>query len=102
MDVGFARLDHPEVAEVVPSAHAVKRFRERYPVREAGLDAVIRDLIGTLEAADVSRWPPAWAVSDRPSELWAVAGDCAFPLARSDRSGRWVAVTCLRRSAARR
>ena len=98
MQVGVARVDgHPEVAEIVPSAHAVKRFRERYPIRDAGVDAVAQALIDTLEAADVSGWPPAWAVSDRTAELWAVAGDVAFPLARSDRRGRWVAVTSLRR-----
>lgn len=98
MDVGFARVQgHPDVEEIVPSAHAVKRYRERYPIREAGVDAVAGALIVALEEADISGWPPAWALSDRPAELWAVAGDVAFPLARSDRRGRWVAVTCLRR-----
>ena len=92
-----ARIDHPEVSEIVASAHCVHRFRGRNPVREAGIDAVVPALVEALEAADVSAWPPAWAVSDRPAELWAVSGRLAFPLARSDRPGRWVAVTCLRR-----
>jgi hypothetical protein len=95
--VGTARIEHPEVAEIVPSAHCVKRFRERYPVREAGGAVVAAALIETLEGADVSGWPPAWAVSDRPAELWAFTQDVAFPLARTDRPHRWVAVTCLRR-----
>ena len=97
MYVGVARVEHPEVDEIVPSAHAVKRYRERYPVREAGVDAVGRALIAALEEADISGGPPAWAVCDRPAALWAVAGDVAFPLAPSDRGGRWVAVTALRR-----
>jgi len=46
--------------------------------------------------ADVTHWPPAWAVSDRPAPLWAVSGDLAFPLARTNTPGRWLAVTCLR------
>ena len=50
-----------------------------------------------LEDADVSRWPPAWAVSDQRTELWAVNGSLAFPLERSDRHGRYVATTCLSR-----
>jgi hypothetical protein len=96
--VGFARIEgHPEVEEIVPTAHAIKRFRERYPVRTAGVDAVAAALIEALEQADVSAWPPAWAVSDRPAELWAVTPDLAFPLARSPRRGRWTAITCLRR-----
>jgi hypothetical protein len=28
--------------------------------------------------------------------LWAVSGDLAFPLARTNTPGRWLAVTCLR------
>jgi hypothetical protein len=97
VNVGVARIEHPEVEEIVPTAHAVKRFRERYPVRTAGVDAVATALIAALEDADITHWPPAWAVSDRPSELWAVVGDTAFPLARTERRGRWAAVTCLRR-----
>jgi len=95
--VGVARIDHPEVAEIVPSAHCVKRFRERMPVREPGVDEVAVALMAALESADVSGWPPAWAVSDRPAELWAAGEDMAFPLARTLRPGRWLALTCLRR-----
>jgi len=91
----IARLDHPEVREIVPSHHCVVRFRQRRPVRERGGDAVAEALIAVLEDADVSRWPPAWAVSDRRTELWAVRGQLAFPLERSAEHGRWVATTCL-------
>src|SRR3954465_900911 len=66
MHVGTARTGHPEVAEIVPSAHCVKRFRERMPVRAPGVDEVAAALLGALEDADVSGWPPGWAVSDRP------------------------------------
>lgn len=92
-----ARSDHPEVREIVPSDHCVIRFRQRVPVREPGGTAVTDALIEALESADVSVWPPAWAVSDRPAELWAATSDLAFPLARTPQDGRWLAVTCLRR-----
>jgi hypothetical protein len=36
-------------------------------------------------------------VGDRRTELWAVNGELAFPLERSERHGRYVAVTCLSR-----
>lgn len=100
MYVGVARTDHPEAREIVPSAHCVQRFRRRMPIRAAGIAPVAQVLLDTLEAADVSGWPPGWAVSDRPTgpgTLWAVAGDLAFPLAASGTPGRWVALTCLRR-----
>ena len=92
-----ARLDHPEVREIVPSHHCVVRFRQRRPVRERGSAAVADALIAVLQEADVNRWPPAWAVSDRHTDLWAVSGPLAFPLERSDRHGRYVATTCLSR-----
>jgi hypothetical protein len=92
-----ARLGHPEVREVVPSHHCVVRFRQRRPVRERGAAAVADALIEVLEHADVSRWPPAWAVSDRQTELWAVNGELAFPLGPSGSPGRYVALTCLGR-----
>jgi hypothetical protein len=53
--------------------------------------------VAVLEDADVSRWPPAWAVSDRHTELWAVSGELAFPLQPSGSPGRYVALTCLGR-----
>src|SRR5829696_7604439 len=84
-----ARLDHPEVHEIVPSHHCVLRFRQRRPVRERGAEVVAEALVMALEDSDVSRWPPAWAVSDRRTELWAVAGALAFPLERADMPGRW-------------
>ena len=92
-----ARLDHPEVREVVPSHHCVVRFRQRRPVRERGTEAVATALIEALEGSDVSRWPPAWAISDRHTDLWAVNGELAFPLERGGTPGRYVATTCLSR-----
>jgi hypothetical protein len=97
MHVGTARNDSPEAPEIVPSAHCVKRFRERMPVRAPGVDEVAVALLAALESADVTHWPPGWAVSDRPAPLWAIAGDLAFPLAPTGLPGRWLAVTCLRR-----
>jgi hypothetical protein len=93
-----AHIDHPEVHEIVPSHHCVVRFRQRRPVRERGAEAVAEALVAALQDADVSRWPPGWAVSDRRTELWAVNGSLAFPLERSDRPGRYVATTCLSRT----
>jgi hypothetical protein len=90
-----ARIEHPEVHEIVPSHHCVLRFRQRRPVHARGGDAVADALIATLEDADVSGWPPAWAVNDRQTMLWAVSGPFAFPLERTDRPGRWLATTCL-------
>lgn len=92
-----AHLSHPNVREIVPSHHCALRFRQRRPVSERGVVAVADALIAALEDADVTAWPPAWAVSDRHTELWAVSGDLAFPLEGTDRPGRWVATTCLPR-----
>jgi hypothetical protein len=97
MRVGVAYTEHPVAGEIVPSAHCVHRFRERMAVRDPGIAEVARALLDVLESADVSAWPPGWAISDRPAELWAVFGDTAFPLARTDNPRRWVAMTCLRR-----
>lgn len=96
MHVGVAHTAHPEAREIVPSAHCVLRFRERMPIRAPGTDEVAAALLAALGEADVHAWPPGWAVSDRPAELWAISGDLAFPLARTSRPGRWLAVTCLR------
>ncbi len=96
--MGVAHTGHAQAAEIVPSDHCVHRFRQRMLVRRPGVDAVAGSVIDALEAADVSGWPPGWAVSERPAELWAVSGDIAFPLARTDRPHRWVALTCLTRS----
>lgn len=92
-----AYLDHPEVREVVPSHHCVVRFRQRRPVRERGTAAVAEALMAALRDADVSRWPPPWAVNDRYTELWAVNGELAFPLEPGGAPGRFVATTCLAR-----
>jgi hypothetical protein len=89
--------EHPEARELVASDHCIHRFRQRMPVRAAGVAEALAGLRTALEDADVSGWPPGWAVSDRPAELWAVSGDLAFPLARTAIPGRWIAVTCLRR-----
>jgi hypothetical protein len=93
----IAKLEHPEVREVVPSHHCVLRFRQRRPVRERGTEAVADALIAVLGGADISHWPPAWAVGDRNTELWAVNGELAFPLERGGAPGRFVATTCLSR-----
>lgn len=94
-----AHTEHPEAREIVASDHCVQRFRQRMPIREPGGDVVRDALRESLEHADISGWPPAWAVSDRPARLWAVSADVAFPLAPTDRPGRWVALTCLSRRA---
>lgn len=98
MLTGVARTESPEAPEIVPSAHCVQRFRQRLPLPHPGVDAALDGLLAALSDADVMRWPPGWAVSDRPAELWAIAGELAFPLARGDRPGRWIAITCLRKS----
>ncbi len=90
---------HPEAREIVPSAHCLQRFRQRMPIREPGAAAVAAALHVALEHSDVSRWPPAWAVSDRPAALWAATAELAFPLAPTATPGRWLAVTCLSRRA---
>ena len=95
--IGVAHTEHPEAAEIVPSDHCVQRFRQRMPVRDPGVQEVASALLEALESADVSGWPPGWAMSDRAAELWAVSGDVAFPLARTARPRRWLALTCLRR-----
>lgn len=92
-----AHTEHPEAPEIVASDHCVLRFRQRMPVREPGAEAVEQALRAALEDADVSRWPPAWAVSDRSAELWAATPELAFPLTRTATPGRWLAVTCLPR-----
>ena len=92
-----ARVDHPEVRQVVPTHHCILRFRQRRPVRERGSAAVADEVIAVLERADVSRWPPAWAVNDAKTELWAVNGELAFPLERTGTPGRYLATTCLSR-----
>ena len=66
-------------------------------MRERGSEAVIEALISVLREADISRWPPAWAVGDRRTGLWAVNGELAFPLEPSGPPGRFVATTCLSR-----
>jgi hypothetical protein len=97
MYLGSARTGDPLAPEIVPSDHCLQRYRERMPIRAPGLHEAAVALIAELEAADIMRWPPGWAVTDRPPELWAIAGDLAFPLARTTEPGRWLAITCLRR-----
>jgi hypothetical protein len=93
-----ARTEHPLAREIVASDHCIARFRQRWPFREPGIDQVMDELIAALEAADVSSWPPGWAVSERRAELWAATADLAVPLVRTPEDGRWLAVTCLRRA----
>ena len=78
MFVGTARTGDPLAPEIVPSDHCVARYRERMPIRVPGLEEVVSALLGTLEDADITRWPPAWAVSDRPAPLWAIAAISRF------------------------
>jgi hypothetical protein len=102
MLTGTARTGDPLAPEIVPSDHCITRYRERMPIRVPGLDEVITGLLATLADADITRWPPGWAVSDKPAPLWAIAGDLAFPLAPTRTPGRFLAVTCLRRNHDRR
>lgn len=98
MFVGVAHTEHLEARELVPSAHCLLRFRERMPVRAPGGATPAALLLEVLGEADVTGWPPGWALTDRPAELWAIADDLAFPLARTSVPYRWLAVTCLRRT----
>jgi hypothetical protein len=75
----------------------VVRFRQRRPVRERGGEAVAAALIAVLEDSHVTRWPHAWAVNDRATELWALSGELASPLERGGAPGRYVATTGLAR-----
>lgn len=97
MFLGVAHTEHPEARELVPSAHCLLRFRQRMPVRVPGAATPAALLLEALGEADVNAWPPGWAVSERPAELWATTSELAFPLARTPTPGRWLAVTCLRR-----
>ena len=81
----------------MPPHHCVVRFRQRRPVRDRGGEAVADALIAALEEAHVTRWPPAWAVNDRRTELWGITEELAFPLERGGAPGRYVATTCLSR-----
>ena len=63
--------------EIVPSHHCVVRFRQRRPVSERGAAAVADALVAALERV-------------------AVRGNPLL-LQRTDRPGRWLAVTCLTR-----
>jgi hypothetical protein len=93
--VPAVHTEHPRAREIAFSAHSITRFRQRMPIREPGAEAVALALRETLADADISGWPPAWAASDRPAELWAATGDLAFPLAPTPTPGRWLALTCL-------
>lgn len=98
MHMDAVATDHPEARMIVPSAHCIQRFRQRMPIREPGAAAVAQALRAALEESHISGWPPAWAVSDNPAELWAATPDLVFPLVRTDTAGRWLAVTCLSRN----
>lgn len=86
---------------MVFSFHAVQRFRARAPWRAAGEAEVMDELVRLVEAADIAAWPPAWVAGGLRegghASLWAWNDALAFPLAPTDRPGRWVALTCLRR-----
>jgi hypothetical protein len=97
MLTGTARTGDPLAPEIVPSDHCVNRFRERMPIRTAGLADVLDALITTLESTTIVRHPPSWAITDRPTPLWAITADLAFPLTPTPDPGRYLATTCLRR-----
>ena len=98
MFVGTAYTGDPQAPEIVPSDHCIARYRERMPIRTPGLEEVVPALLSTLADATITRWPPAWAVSDRPAPLWAITTDLAFPLTKTTSPDRWLAITCLRRA----
>jgi hypothetical protein len=102
MFAGTAHTGDPQAPEIVPSDHCIARYRERMPIRTPGLDEVIAGLLVTLEDAVITRWPPGWAVTDKPAPLWAIHDDLAFPLVATPTPGRFLATTCLRRGTARR
>jgi hypothetical protein len=89
------RPDHPEVSEIIASEHCVLRFRKRRRIRAAGLDVLSDALHEAFEEADLTRWAPTWVDTDRRTEMWALLGDLAFPLAPSGEPGVWLATTCL-------
>ena len=95
-----ARIEHPEVHEIVASAHCIARFRQRMPIRTPGAQEVLDGVVAALEQADVMRWPPAWAHSVRQRRWWAVSGDLAFPLQRDRTAPAASGDTCLRRASA--
>lgn len=97
MLTGTARTGDPLAPEIIPSDHCVKRYRERMPIRTPGLSDVLASLITTLESATIVRHPPSWAITDRPTPLWAITADLAFPLAATPDPARFLATTCLRR-----
>ena len=102
---GFASQTSLDVQSTQQSNHPAVDFlieyprtdRERMPVRVAGGLTPATLLLELLRDAEITVWPPGWAVSDRHASLWALAEDLAFPLVRTPTPGRWLAVTCLRR-----
>jgi hypothetical protein len=95
MRIRVVRPDHPEVSEVIASEHCILRFRKRRQIRKAGLDAVSDALQQAFEEADFTRWAPTWVDTGRQTQMWAIAGDMAFPLTPAGPPGSWLATTCL-------
>lgn len=95
MRIRVARLDHPEVSEVIASEHCVLRFRKRRRIRTAGLAAVEEALRAAFESAELTRWAPAWVDSNHRTAMWALLDDLAFPLTPASKPGSWLATTCL-------
>jgi hypothetical protein len=93
--IRVSREDHPEVREVIASTHCVQRFRKRMRIRTPGADAVAIELQRAFEEADLTNWTPAWVLTDRHTQLWALIDDIAFPLVPAEQPGGWLAATCL-------
>jgi hypothetical protein len=48
-----------------------------------------------FEDAELSTLAPAWVLTNRPTQMWALLADLAFPLAAGTSEGEWLATTCL-------
>lgn len=86
-------VGHPEVVEVQPTWHCLKRFRER-ATAPVGTDEALAGLGAALADAAITTRPPAGVRTRGDWSLWAVCGELAFPLVDQG-GGRWLAPTCL-------
>ena len=81
---------------IVPTTHAVTRYRER--VRPAlNWDAAEHELVRLVASAVWQPEAPSWLIATS-ADMYAVVGDVVFPLVASKTHvGRWLAVTCITR-----